>query len=188
MAAKISLNILRRVTKNLLANHGQLVTSVLAASPNFATAPVEPAFLVFVHSDAEPDVRDLPNFKHTSEYGQRKVVHPMELGSCERFRFVVSPELSAYADAGAAIGATGLFSTTGSNIDVYPFIVVAEKAWGQVALKGGKGLDVTWLPPTSKDKNDPLGQRGYIGAKFYAAAVILNQGWMAVIEAGVTNV
>jgi len=32
-----------------------------------------------------------------------------------------------------------------------------------------------------------LGQRGYIGAKFYSAAFVSNDGWMAVIEAGATD-
>jgi N4-gp56 family major capsid protein len=184
---KVSLNILRKIARNLLANHAKQITSILAPTPNFATAPVEAGFLVFCHSDCEADIRDLPGFKHVSEYGTRKPVHEMEVGSVERFRFVISPELKSYADSGAAIGTTGLYSTTGANIDVYPMIVVAEDAWGQVALRGEESLDPTYIPPGQKDKNDPLGQRGFIGAKFYQAAVILNQGFMAVLETGISN-
>jgi N4-gp56 family major capsid protein len=184
---KISLNILRRVARNILANHGKQITSVLAASPDFNTTPVEAAFLVFCHSDCEADIRDLPGCKLVSEYGQRKVIHEMEVGSVERFRFIISPELSSYADSGAAVGSTGLYSTSASNIDVYPYIVVAEDAWGQVALRGMDSFDTTYIPPGNKDKNDPLGQRGYAGAKFYQTAVILNQGWCAVVEAGVSS-
>jgi N4-gp56 family major capsid protein len=183
----LSLNLLRRVTKSLLANHGMLITSVLSPSPNYATAPVEAGFLVFCSTDMEPAIRNLPGFKHVVDYGQRKVVSPDELGSCERFRFILSPELAAYIDSGAAVGATGLYSTGAANIDVYPCIVCAEDAWGQVALRGKTSLDVTWIPPKTKDKNDPLGQRGYVGASFYHVAVILNQGWMAVVEAGTPN-
>lgn len=185
---KIKLPVLRRVAKNLLANHGKPVKEILSPSANFNTAPVESAFLVFVHSDAEPDIRDLPGFKHVSEYGQRKVVHPMEVGSVERFRFIISPELNSYADSGAAIGATGLYSTTGANIDVYPFIVCAQDAWMQVALRGKDSFGVTHLPTGQKDKSDPHGQRGYIGAIGWFTCQIANQGWMAVVEAGVTNV
>lgn len=179
-----TLNGLRKIAKNLLSNHAMQITGVLASSPNYATAPVEAGFLVFCSTDLEPAIRNLPGFKHVVDYGQRKPINEHELGSVERFRFILSPELAPYADAGAAVGATGLFSTTGANIDVYPMIVCAEEAWGQVALRGAKALDVTWLPPSTKDKNDPLGQRGYIGAKAYDVAVILNQGWMAVYEAG----
>lgn len=184
--AKINLNTLRRVARNLLANHAKQVTGILAPSPNFATAPVEASFLVFVHSDAEADIRDLPGFKHVSEYGSRKPVHEMEVGSCERFRFIISPELASYADAGAAIAGTTLYSTTGTSADVYPFVVVAEDAWGQVAMRGVNSLDVTWIPPGQKDKNDPLGQRGFVGSTTWFASVILNQGWMAVIEGAIS--
>lgn len=183
----VSLNLLRKVARNLLANHGKLITGILAPSANYGTAPVEAAYLVFCHTDCESDIRDLPGFKHVSEYGQRKPVHEMEIGSVDRFRFIVSPELAAYGDSGAAVGATGLYSTTGSNIDVYPMIVVAEDAWGDVALRGMDSVDPSWIPPGTKDKNDPLGQRGYAGAKFYSAAAVLNQGWMAVAECGVRS-
>lgn len=184
VAAQISLNLLRKVAKSLLANHGKSITRILAASPNFATTPVEAGFLVFAHTDMEPAIRDLPGFKHVSEYGQRQTVNEHEVGSCERFRFILSPELAPYIDSGAAIGSLGLFSTSGTLIDVYPMIVVAEEAWGQVALRGSNSLDVTWQPPGQKDKSDPLGQRGYAGAKTYHTALILNQGFMAVIETG----
>lgn len=184
--AKINLNTLRRVARNLLANHTKQVTSILAPSPNFNTAPVEASFLVFVHSDGEADIRDLPGFKHVSEYGSRKPVHEMEVGSCERFRFIISPELASYADAGAAIAGTTLYSTSGTSADVYPFIVVGEDAWGQLAMRGVNSLDVTWIPPGQKDKNDPLGQRGFVGSTTWFASVILNQGWMAVIESGIS--
>lgn len=183
----ISYNFLSKIARNLLANHAKMITSVLAPSAMFNTAPVEAGFLVFCHTDCEHDIRNLPGFKHVSEYGQRKVMHEMELGSMGRFRFIVSPELGAYADSGAAVGSTGLYSTTGSNIDVYPVIVVAEDAWGDVALRGADSIDPTWIAPGQKDKNDPLGQRGYVGAKFYSAAVVLNNGWMAVGECGVTS-
>ena len=88
------------------------------------------------------------------------------------------------ADAGAAVGSTGLYSTSGSNVDIYPVIVVAEDAWGDVALRGKEAFDMTDIKPGQKDKNDPMGQRGYVGAKFYSAAVLLNQGHMAVAECG----
>jgi N4-gp56 family major capsid protein len=181
---KITLSMLRRVSRNLQANHAKRVTGILAPSANIGTQAVEASYLVFVHSDAEADIRDLAGFKHVAEYGTRKPISPMEIGSCENFRFITSPELAPYAAAGAAIAATGLSGNT--NIDVYPFIMCGEDAWGQVALRGSDALDPTYIPPGTKDKSDPLGQRGYVGAKFYMNATLLNEGWMAVVEAGVT--
>jgi N4-gp56 family major capsid protein len=180
----ISINLLRKITKSLKANHAKMITSYLAPSPNFATAPVEASYLVFCSTDMEPAIRDLPGFKHTAEYGQRKVVHEQEIGSVESFRFVLSPELAATIDTGAAVGSTGLYSTTGTLIDIYPLIVVGEDAWGQVSLRGSDSLDVSWIPPGQKDKNDPLGQRGYIGAKTYMVAKLLNNGYGAICWVG----
>ncbi|HBG50409.1 MAG TPA: N4-gp56 family major capsid protein [Gammaproteobacteria bacterium] len=185
--ATISLNGLRLITRTLMANHGKLITSILAPTPNISTKPIEAGFLVFCHTDMEADIRVLPGFTPVAEYGSRKPVHEMEVGSTERYRFIVSPELAAYADSGAAVGSSGLYSTTGSNVDVYPVIVCAEDAWGQVALRGMSAVDPFWIPPSQRDKNDPGGQRGYIGAKFYNTALILNQGWMAVYECAVTD-
>lgn len=180
----ISINMLRKMTRSLKANHAKMITSILAPSANFATAPVEAAYLVFCSTDMEPAIRDLPGFKHVSEYGQRKPVHEQEIGSVESFRFVLSPELAANINTGAAVGATGLYSTGGANIDVYPLIVVGEDVWGQVALRGADSIDVTYIPPGQKDKTDPLGQIGYIGAKTWMTAVVLNNGWGALAWVG----
>ena len=131
-------------------------------------------------------MRDLAGFVHVSEYGQRKVVNENEIGSVENFRFITSPELAPYTDSGALTGSTGLYSS-GTKVDVYPFIICGEDAWGQLALRGDNAMDPTWIPPGEKSKSDPLGQRGFVGAKFYFACKILNEGWLAVIEAGVSD-
>lgn len=182
--AKITLQLLRKISRNLQANHAKRITGILAPSPNIDTQSVEAAYLVFVSTDAEADIRDLQGFTTVAEYGTRKPVSPYELGSVENYRFITSPELAPYADAGADIGSTGLMGTT--KVDVYPFIVVGEDAWGQLSLRGADALDPTYIPPGQKDKSDPLGQRGFVGAKFYMACTMLNEGWMAVAEAGVS--
>ena len=184
VAGKITLNLLRKVSRNLQANHAKRITGILAPSVNIATKPVEASYLVFVHSDAEADIRDLPGFTHVSAYGSRKPIHPQELGSCENFRFITSPELAPYLAAGADVAATGLMGT--AKVDVYPFIMVGEDAWGQLSLRGADAVDPTYIPPGVKDKSDPLGQRGYIGAKFYMQCTLLNEGSMALVEAGVS--
>ena len=184
ISGKVTLNMLRKISRNLQANHAKRITSILAPSPNFATAPVEAAYLVFCHTDMEADIRDLPGFKHVSEYGQRKPINENEIGSVENFRFLTSPELAPVQDSGAAVGSTGCVSTSSSNIDTYQVIVAAEDAWGQLALRGANSLDITWIAPGQKDKQDPLGQRGYVGAKFYMNAVILNGSWAALVEVG----
>ena len=183
---KITLKVLRKASRSLQLNHAKRITGVLAPSINISTKPVEASYLVFVSSDAEADIRDLAGFVHVSAYGQRKTVNENEIGSVENFRFITSPELTQYADAGATASGTGL-ATSGTKVDVYPFIITGENAWGQLALRGENAMDVTWIPPGEKSKSDPLGQRGFVGAKFQFACKLLNEGWLAVIEAGVSD-
>jgi len=175
----LTLGQVRKVAKNLQANHGKPVNKVLKAGPNFATDPVAEGYTVYCHTDLEPDIRDLPNFVPAEAYASGT---PManEVGKCERFRFITSPDLPAIQDGGAAIGSTGLYSTSGVSIDVYPYIVTAQDAWGQIAVRGKDSLSPTFLPPGDKSKSDPLGQRGYAGTAWWKAVMIENQGWMAV--------
>lgn len=175
----LTLGLVRKIAKNLQANHGKPVNKVLRAGPNFATDPVAEGYTVYCHTDLEPDIRDLPNFVPAEAYASGTPM-PNEIGKCERFRFITSPDLPSIQNGGAAIGATGLYSTTGVSIDVYPFIVTAQDAWGQIAVRGLNGLKPTFMAPGDQSKSDPLGQRGYAGTIWWKAVMIENQGWMAV--------
>jgi N4-gp56 family major capsid protein len=186
VADKVKDAFLQKISRNLQANHAKRVTGILAPSQNIATKPVEASYLIFGHTDLEADFRALTNFKVVAEYGSRQPIHEQELGSFQNFRVILSPELASIPDAGAAVGATGMYSTTGANIDVYPIIVCGEDAWGQLTLRGPDSIDPTYIAPGEKTKDDPLGQRGYVGAKFYMNCVRTNEGWMAVGEVGAT--
>jgi N4-gp56 family major capsid protein len=183
----VTLNLLRHIAKNLLANHAPMKTRILAASPDYDTSAVEAGFIVFCHTDCEPDIRDLQGFVPVAKYAGKSAINENEIGSVERFRFIVSPELAAYADSGASKGSTGLFSTTGSNLDVYPLIVMGEEAAFDIALRGETSLEPYHLPHTQRDKSDPGAQRGYVGCMFWSAVLVANNGWMAVAEVGVTD-
>lgn len=179
----LTLGLLRKIAKSLQANHGKPVNRVLGASQNYGTDAVAEGFCVYVHTDAEPDIRDLPGFTPAERYASGKPM-PNEIGKCERFRFITSPDLPSLQNAGAVIGGTGLYSTTGVNIDVYPFIVCAQDAWSQIAVRGLQSLKPTYLPPNVASKSDPFGQRGYAGSIWWKAVMIENNGWMAVGNVG----
>ena len=182
---KITYNGLSLMARTLLANHGKMKTKILAPGPAYDTSAIEAGFLVFCHTDCEHDIRQLQDFVPVAKYANRSPINEHELGSVGRFRFIVSPELTSYADAGAAVGSTLLFSTTGTNLDVYPMVICAEDAVYDVALNDN--FDVTHIPAKQKTKEDPFGQRGYVGASFWSAALVVNNGWIGVIEVGVTD-
>ena len=161
------------------------MTSRLAPGVNFGTRAVQPAYVVFCHTDAVSDVRNLPGFTRVEEYGSFKPIHDREIGACEDFRFVSSPLLKSFLAAGSGT-INGMLSVGASNVDVYPFLVIGEDAWGQVALKGMSAIKPVVLKASQTNHANPLGQFGFVGASTWFATVRLNDAWMARIEAGVT--
>ena len=187
---KLTSKLLRKISRSLMVNHTRKPTSILAPTPNIGTKPIEAAFLVFGSTDIDADLRDtsaFPGYTPVAAYGSRKPIHENELGSFENFRFVASPELVAFQNGGAAVGATACLSTGGTAIDVYPLIIVGQESYGTVALRGAKSFDLGIIPVGNRDSADPLAQRGYVGSKWYGVSVLLNQQWMACALVGVGN-
>lgn len=177
---KITLALIRKIVRNLQANHAGPVTKVLHSGINYKTEPVEEGYLVYVHSDLEPDIRDLAGFLEAPKYASFKPL-PGEIGKVERFRFISSPDLPAILSAGAStVTYTTLqTSTATTQADVYPVIVMGENAFSQISLRGRSSSEISYLPAGQKTKSDPHGQRGYAGALWYKACLIENDNWMA---------
>jgi N4-gp56 family major capsid protein len=181
----ISLNAIRKAARTLESNRSRRVTSRLAPGVNFGTRAVQPAYVIFCHTDAVSDIRNLPGFTRVEEYGSFKPIHDREVGACEDFRFISSPLLKSFLGAGSAT-LNGMLSVGASAVDVYPFIIIGEDCWGQVALKGMSAIKPVVLKASQTNHANPLGQFGYVGASTWFATVRLNDAFMARIEAGVT--
>ena len=181
----ITLNKQRAITRQLKANRGKKVTSMLASSVKYNTQQVAAAFIAFAHTDLESDIRGLAGFTPTEQYGSMQAL-PYEIGKVEDVRYILTPVLSSIADAGGAAGGN-FVSTTGTNADVYPVVFVAKDAYGHVALKGAEAMTPTIINPGQLDKSDPLGQKGMVGWKTYHKAFIANQSWMCRLEVAATD-
>lgn len=186
----ISLNKLRLATRVIEAAHGKKVNQKLSAGPNFGTSSVEQSYLVFIHTDLEADVRNLQGFTKVVDYGSGQKVHEREIGAVENFRFITSPYFRPFLTAGAANGGANTFLSgggTGSgNCDIYPVMIVAQDAWGQVAVKGAGSIDPIYLPARQKNHANPMGQFGYVGANFWKNAIRLNENWIVRLEVAAT--
>jgi N4-gp56 family major capsid protein len=183
VSGKLNDVVCSRIVRSLQKNHGKLITKVLNSTGNWGTRQVEPSYVAFAHTDLEQDIRDLPGFTVTALYGQRQLINDREIGTWRNIRFVLSPELSSYPNAASSITAStyDLYTTGGTNPDVYPVVFVAEEAFIQVALRGQESVEAIYLD-TKPTKADPIGQRGYVGAKFWHGCGIANPGWLAVAE------
>lgn len=178
----ISINDIRKAVRYLQAMKGRKFTTILSGSPDFNTTPIEAAYVAVTHTDMQADIRNLAGFTPVSQYGSMKPLCAEEFGTVEDVRFVTSPELSSFPDAGGLDG-DAVVSTTGTNADVYPVVILAKEAFGCVPLKGMGAITPIVLNPGKPDKSDQLGQRGYVGWKAYFEAVVLNQTWMVRVEA-----
>lgn len=180
----ITLNKIRAITRFLKAQKADMYTKVLDSSVKYATRWVEAAYIAVAHTDLEADIRNLAGFQPTAAYGTRSLVHDNELGTVEGVRFILSADVTKWADGGGAKGT--MYSTTGTSADVYPILFFGRDAFGTVALRGENAVNPTIIPPGQRTKDDPLGQRGYVGWKTWHTTAILNQLWMARLEAAVT--
>lgn len=184
----IKLGTIRKAVRSLLANKAKRITSILSASVQIGTTPIEAAYVGICHTDVVASLRSIKGFVTVSEYGSRKPICAEEVGSIEDVRFVASPLFNAWADAGgeAGTGANEAVSTGGTQADVYPVIVMGQHAFGHIALKGNKDAGGAIKPmvrnPGTPSHGDEIGQNGSIAWKTYYVAKILNDLWMVRIE------
>ncbi len=178
----------RAVVRSLRTNRARPVTQMLGGSPDSNTTPVEGGYIAFAHTDFEHDLRQVAGtaFTPVAQYGSRKPLCPEEIGSVENVRYILSPLLEPYPDAGDTKGS--MKSTSGAKADVYPIIYISQEYYATCPLAGKGMIKPTVLNPGTPSKSDPLGQRGYVGWKTWWAGCILNEAWGACLEAAVTAI
>lgn len=187
VATAISKNLQRKVTRYLDAQKAKKFTKILSSSTNYGTEAVEAAYIAVAHTDLDSDIRNISGFIPVADYGTRKTVCMQEVGSVENVRYVLSPDLDPFLAAGPVVGATGMVAADDTNLDIYPVIYLGMNAYGTVPLRGQGAVEPSIIPVNQKTKDDPLGQRGYVGFKTWFLAMILNQAWMARAEVAVTD-
>ncbi len=183
MRGSTGLNKQQAVVEALLAQDAEYHTEILAGSPAYGTTPVEAGYVAVCHPHLVKDIRAIPGFKPTAEYGQR-VAFPGEIGAVEDVRYLTTSLLTPQASAGAAT--TGVKSTNGTNADVYPIIYIGADYFGSVVLRGKFAASLLAAPPKAQ-RGDELAQRGSIGWKGYMSTVILNDLWGAVLHTAASD-
>jgi len=182
----ISVGRLRQTSRFLQNNRAKYLRTMTKGSAFINTTPVEPAYMLLIHTDCKADYRDLPGFVLSPRVGGAKDVLPEWFGNIEDFMVIASPEFDPELGAGAAIGATGMRGTT--NVDVYTSLAYGVDALGCCELFGLGGGDMSmWMYVLDKaDKSDPANQRRKIAIRWYDAPIVLNNNWCVPIKHGVT--
>ncbi|KAF0218796.1 MAG: hypothetical protein FD174_2579 [Geobacteraceae bacterium] len=175
----VSRDQLRTIARLLRRQHAKPIKEVIKAGPNVGTGPIRAAFIAVCHCDMFPDLEKMAGWKDVSEYPTAMGLIEGERGSVGDFRFVEDNNITPWADAGGAKGAT--LSTTGVSSDVYPILIFGKDAYATVAL-AGKNAVSTYVNNPKPTDSDPLAQRGTVGWKGYTATAILQDLWMMRVE------
>lgn len=171
----------------LRAQRAKYVKKILNGSPDYATSPIDQAYVAVCSSDLDRDIEQLAGYVPRHKYGNpNDVVSEFELGSVGKVRFVTHAVFGSYANAGAAFN-SGFVCTGGGAIDVYPICIFGEDAFGHTALRGINAASLMIVNPGTASDSDPAGQRGHITAKSYYKFVRLNELWMTRVECAATN-
>jgi len=184
----------QNISRALLGKHGMTINKMLKSGPMYGMQSVAASWPVYCHTDMEKTFENISGFTKVQDYGSIAMLDPeYEIGAIGRFRIIVNPILTYKPGAGTVVGsAVANFtpkSNGGSNIDVYPLIVIGRgkgggDAFGQVPLRGFNSLNVNHFQPSDRSKSDPLGQRGYVSAQTWQAQNVLNDDWMALAWVG----
>lgn len=147
--------------KTLLSNDAEMISEVVKAANLFATAPIRPAFMGFMHVDLLDDLENCSAFQATSTYSSQGPVMDAEWGATKNVRWL-------YSSVGSVSGATP---------PVYNNFILGKEAYGVVHLSDSAG-EFYVEPLGSAGAADPLHQRGTVGWKQPFAARILNDSLM----------
>lgn len=178
----VTLDLQRTVTTGLTRQNAKPITSIVPSGMNYRMEPVEASFVGLVHPDMETNIRQMSGFIPTKQYG---TVTPWEneIGAVERVRYLSSTIYTPFPDAGGARGT--MRSTSGTSADVYPIIYLARDAYAIISLKGDQAITPMVVNPKPA-AGDPLGQRGTVAWKTLTQCAILNDSFMARLEASAT--
>jgi N4-gp56 family major capsid protein len=180
-------NDLDRLIRLLRNNKAKTFTPMVMASQNVGTGPIMPSYWAMCHENLFFDLRHLPNFRLVSEYSGQTGVIAGEVGADKSgFRFLVSPNGYYLAGANGTTTAGTDVKNTDGYVDVYSLFAVGQQAYAGVDLAGGNG-GVIRKGLGSAGTADPLDMRATAGWKQYDARAILNQNFLAELQACASN-
>ncbi|MEY8194723.1 MAG: N4-gp56 family major capsid protein [Cycloclasticus sp.] len=183
---KVTSGRLQSILRQLQRNKARPITKILKSTQNYGTQSIDASYICFGHTDLLTDLEAMAGFKKVADYGGSDTVNPHEVGSWGRFRFVLSPEYAPYADGGALAATNGMVSTTGTQCDVYPIVILGMDSCATIPLAGRSAIKPTIIRPDVLEKSDPLGRQGICAWKIACSAIRTNELWMAVLEVAAT--
>ena len=178
---------LQTAIRTLENNDAGKLKSKLKASVGIATEPIRESYVAICHPDLRQDIQALPGFVAVENYSDQGDAIEGEIGGVEGVRFITTTQATPFKDAGDTTGAgAGAVSTSGSNNDVYPVLIIGEDAIGCATLGGMDSLRSKVVMP-KPGPGDPLGQRGTVAWDTFYSCIILQDLNMYRLEVACTR-
>lgn len=172
-AMKLTRDEVKQAVRTLRGNNAKPMTSMIDPSTGYNTVPVGKSFVGIVSEDTAFDLDDATGWIPLEKYPSKAGVMPDEIGSVANVRFVMTP--NAYVNSGAGAG----------GVDVHYTIILGMNAYAQSRISGAALQNIV-KPLGSGGTADPLNQRMTSGWKAAYVAKILNQGYLVVVQHGVS--
>lgn len=178
---------------NLCPKHTTLITGTRMTD----TRVVPAARFMYIGSELIPLVRKMKSidtnsadgagFISVESYAAGTTVAKGEIGQIGEFRIIVVPSMLHWAGAGATEGVNAGYRATGGNYDVFPMLVVGDKAFTTVGFQtDGKSVKfkIKHAKPESPESYaiDPYGEKGFMSIKWYYGSMILRPEHIALIK------
>ena len=177
-----AINLLRR-------SNVDLIREKITPGTGVGTLPVDPGYIMIVHTDMEYDVEKVcgTSFIPVRKYAQPGRALPGEFGSYSFVRFVSTPQAKIGADLGTTHGTSPeVRSTTGTNADVY-YSVMFGKGYFANSRIGSNAVKSIVKTFGSGGTADPLDQRSTVGWKATYGCSILDDRRGVTFLTGATN-
>ena len=175
-------SLLKKAIRALKRTNTTKITGGYSGTTSVGTTPIRAGFVGIIHPDTSTSLEAVSGFVPVIEYPRQDAM-PDEVGAFKEIRFFESTNAEIEEDAGAAIGATGFITTTGTLIDVYKTLIFGADYAGGVAL-AGHAMKKYIVPPGEATIGDPLAQKGTVGWKGQWVTKILNDDFGIRIEHG----
>jgi len=185
--SKLTYPRLQLVQRTMQRDKARTITKMQKSTTAYGTRSIKGSYVVLAHTDLRQDIEALPGYIDAADYGTQELICEHEIGQVGVFRFVLSPEYEPYEDAGGLASTNGLKTTSGTQADVYPMVVMGEDCAACIPLQGKDAIKPTIIRPDVVEKSDVLGRTGYCGWKICTTALITNQLWLSVLEVGCSD-
>lgn len=172
-AMKLTRDEVKQAVRTLRSNNAKPITSMVDPSTGYNTVPIGKSFIGIVSEDTAYDLDDATGWIPLEKYPSKAGVMSDEIGALGNVRFIMST--NAYVDTGAGAG----------GVDVHYTIILGQNAYAQTRISGAALKNIV-EPLGSAGSADPLHQRATSGWKAAYVAKILNQGYLVVIQHGVS--